>query len=95
MVGKIENGVLVEFGNHWNTAVSSGRSYVLSEGIAISTGGGLWNGGFQNIIGAWGGEVIVLPIKDFGFHGACHFTLIIPIIQHIAHIVCDVLVDGV
>jgi len=52
VVGKIENGILVELGNHWNPAVSSRRSHVLSEGITISARGGLGNGGFQNIIGA-------------------------------------------
>jgi len=44
MIGKIENGVLIEFGDHWYTTVAARGFHVLPEGIAIAAGGGERNG---------------------------------------------------
>ena len=47
VVGEVKNRILIEFGNHGYTAISSGRGYVLSESISISATGGLWDRGEQ------------------------------------------------
>jgi hypothetical protein len=68
---------------------------VLTEGIAIATACGLWHGGQEDIIGAGHGEVAVVACQYFGFNGFGEGALVVPIVQHIAHVDGDVWVDGV
>jgi dTDP-4-dehydrorhamnose reductase len=95
VVGEVEDGVLIEFGDHGNTAVSACGGHVLTEGIAIATACGLWHGGQEDIIGAGHGEVAVVACQNFGFNGFGEGALVVPIVQHIAHVDGDVWVDGV
>ena len=44
VVGEIEDGVLIEFGDHGNTAISAGGGDVLSEGIPIAATAGVGDG---------------------------------------------------
>ena len=47
MIREVGNGKKIEFRNHVQAAVATGRGNVLAESIAIAHGGGTWHGGEQ------------------------------------------------
>jgi hypothetical protein len=85
VVGKVKNGILIKFGNHGYSSISSGGGNVLSESIPISAAGWLGNGGKQLGAIEWCGEIGMVASGYLGFNFFCKDGLGLPVFQHSTH----------